>query len=339
MGVPAVGVLLIEDGETRGIGVSGVRKAGDEEKVTPEDKWHLGSCTKSMTATLAATFVEEGVITWETTVFEVLGKEMKMLEEYKSVTLGVLLGNRSGIPGSVPNSAYAGIEQRAQAAEMKERDMLDQRAAYAEAVLNLEPTFAPNTDYAYSNSGFVVAGAMLEAVAGRPWEKLMEERIFTPLGMTSAGFGNAARNDKGKPTQPWPHPDGRTPVGPEGVGDNSWVIGPAGTVHCSLADVGRYIAMHAAREVGPVLKKKETYEYLHTVAPGNESYARGWIVTATGWSQGPAISHDGSNSLNHCSFWVAPERGAAVAAFTNCGEKGRESCMEAIRAVVGKYLE
>ncbi|MFT5467460.1 MAG: CubicO group peptidase (beta-lactamase class C family) [Verrucomicrobiales bacterium] len=52
-GTPAIGVLLVIDGETRGIGVSGIRKAGDTEKVESGDKWHLGSCTKSITATLA----------------------------------------------------------------------------------------------------------------------------------------------------------------------------------------------------------------------------------------------------------------------------------------------
>ena len=307
--------------------------------VEAEDKWHLGSCTKSMTATLAATFVEEGKINWDTTIGEVLGKEMKMREEYESVTLGVLLANRSGLPKSVPISVYAGVEQRAQVGGMKDRDMLEQRASYVEAVLNLEPVFAPNTDYGYSNSGFVVAGAMLEAVSGKPWEKLMEERIFTPLGMTNSGFGNAAHNDKRNPTQPWPHKNGTTPVGPDGIDDNPWVIGPAGSVHCSLADAARYLAMHATWEVGPVIKKEETFEYLHTVAPQNDTYARGWITGSRDWAQGPVIAHDGSNTMNYCSFWVAPKRKAVVAAFSNCGEKGGESCAAALLAVIEKYLQ
>lgn len=97
--------------------------------------------------------------------------------------------------------------------------------------------------------------------------------------------------------------------------------------------------MHATREVGPVLKKKETFEFLHTALPDNNDYARGWIVASAPWSQGAAISHDGSNTMNHCSFWIAPERRAAVAAFTNCDEKGSETCRAAIQAVVEKYLK
>lgn len=338
-GTPAVAVLLIDEGGLRGIGVSGLRKSGSNEKVESEDKWHLGSCTKSMTATLAATFVEDGAISWETTVSEVLGRDVKMLEAYETVTLGTLLANRSGLPGEVPDSVYAAVDFGAAVKELSDRDILKQRAAYVEAVLNLEPARAPGSGYGYSNSGFVVAGAMLEEVSGKPWEKLIEERLFKPLGMTSSGFGNAARDDRKNPTQPWPHKNGTTPVAP-GIGDdNSWVIGPAGTVHCSLKDIARYLAMHAKRETGPVLKKAESFEFLHTALTDNGNYARGWIVAETAWSRGPAISHDGSNTMNYCSFWIAPERKAAVAAFSNCGEKGDDSCRTAIQLVVEKYLK
>lgn len=339
MGTPAIGVLLVKDGNTRGSGVAGFRKSGDTTNVEMNDKWHLGSCTKSMTATLAATFVEEGAITWESTLSEIFGKEVKMRAEYESVTLGMLLANRSGISGNLPNSVYDSIETTAPVGDLKDRDLLKQRAQYVEAVLNFEPSSTPGSKNEYSNSGFVVAGAMLEQVAGKPWERLIEERLFKPLGMTNSGFGNAAREDKGKPTQPWPHTKQTTPFAPGGGDDNPWVIGPAGTVHCSLSDIARYIAMHASRELGPVIKNPETYNFLHTAVPDNNDYARGWIVTATAWAQGPAISHDGSNTMNHCSFWVAPERGAAVAAFTNCGEMGREACLAAIDLVVDQYLK
>ncbi len=339
-GSPAVGVVLVEDGKMRGLGFSGVRKAGTEAKVEAVDKWHLGSCTKSMTATLAATFVEEGAIRWESTISEILGKDLDILEAYKDVTLGELVANRSGLPKSLPNSVYGGIKQTALAKDLKDRDLLKQRAKYAEAVLNLDPVFKPGSAYGYSNAGFGVAGTMLEKVSGKPWEKLMQERIFAPLKMTNSGFGNAAREDRRKPSQPWPHKDGKTPYDPGPGDDNPWVLGPAGTVHCSLHDAARYLAMHATRELGPVIKKAETYAFLHTALPDNNDYARGWIVTKTPWSKGPALSHSGSNTMNRCTFWVAPERKAAVAAFTNCGsDEAKATCSRAIDAVVDKYLK
>lgn len=338
-GTPAVGVILIEDGKTRGIGVAGVRKSGSDVPVERGDKWHLGSCTKSMTATLAATFVEDGTLTWETTVSDILGKEMKIREEYETVTLGMLLANRSGITGERPEGIYQGIDIESQATELGDRELLEQRGDYVETVLNLEPSSAPNTRYEYSNAGFVVAGAMLEQVAGKPWEKLLQERVFEPLGMVNSGFGNAAHEDTSHPTQPWPHKDNATPCEPGPWDDNPWVIGPAGTVHGSLGDIARYLIMHATRETGPVIEKTEIFEFLHTAVPDNNNYARGWIVARAGWTGGPAVSHNGSNTMNHCSFWVAPDRKAAVAAFTNSDEKGSEVCRMAIRLVVEKYLE
>lgn len=336
---PAVAVLLIEEGGIRGMGVAGVRKAGDGAKVGMDDKWHLGSCTKSMTATLAATFVEEGAITWETTVGEVLGQKMKMLKDYESVTLGLLLANRGGIPGTVPDTVYTGVETGTPVKDLSDREILKQRTGYIEAVLNVPPASPPGTRYQYSNAGFIVAGVMLEVLAGKPWEKLIEERIFNPLGMVNSGFGNAARGDNQSPSQPWPHQDDGSPVPPGPGDDNSWVLGPAGTVHGSLKDIARYLTMHATLEVGPVLKKRETFEFLHTAVPDNNDYARGWIVARTPWSQGPAISHDGSNTMNHCSFWIAPERKAAVAAFTNCAKNGSETCRAAIKIVTEKYFQ
>lgn len=339
-GTPAISVLLVMDGETRGFGVAGLRKAGGTQQAGLDDKWHLGSCTKSMTATLAATLVEEGALTWETTVSDVLGKELKMRDAYGAVTLGQLLAHRGGIPGKVLDAVYASVEIGARTEDLSDRERMNQRARYAEAVLNIEPSRPPDSGYEYSNSGYVVAGAMMEQVTGKSWETLMEERIFKPLGMTSSGFGNAARGNKGSdPAHPWPHQNGKTPVAPGPGDDNPWVLGPAGTVHGSMKDVARYLAMHATLETGPVLKKKETFAYLHTALPDNGTYARGWLVTATAWSQGPALAHDGSNTLNYCSLWVAPGRKAAIAAFSNCGEKGDESCRAAIELVVDRFLK
>lgn len=336
---PAVAVLVIERGAIRGMGVAGVRKAGDLAKVGMDDKWHLGSCTKSMTATLAATFVEEGAINWETTVGEVLGKKMKILKDYEPVTLGLLLANRGGIPGSVPDTVFAGVETGTAVRDLSAREILKQRAGYAEAVLNVPPASPPGTRFQYSNSGYVVAGVMLEVLTGKPWEELIEERIFNPLGMTNSGFGNAARSDKQNPSQPWPHQDDGSPVPPGSGDDNSWVLGPAGTVHGSLKDIARYLTMHSTLEAGPVLKKRATFDFLHTAVPGNNDYARGWIVATTPWSQGPAISHDGSNTMNHCSVWIAPKRRAAVAAFTNSGRNGNETCRAAIQIVTEAFFQ
>ena len=64
-----------------------------------------------------------------------------------------------------------------------------QRRAIVEAMTTRTQPFPPDTMFLYSNVGFIIAGAMLEAVTGTGWEALLTDRVFEPLGMASCGFG------------------------------------------------------------------------------------------------------------------------------------------------------
>ncbi|MGI9240156.1 MAG: serine hydrolase domain-containing protein [Verrucomicrobiales bacterium] len=330
--LPALGGLVIIDGEVKAVGAVGLRKFKGKEEVTTDDKWHIGSCTKSMTATLAATFVEEGKLGWDSTVSEVLGGKVRMRDEYKDVTLKTLVSNRSGIPSNAPLATRIKA-----AASSGRRDIEKRRRQYAEGLLKLKPEFEPGTEYGYSNSGFVVAGVMLETVSGQSWEELMQERIFKPLGMGSAGFGGAAT--RRKEDQPWGHQSKTRPQPPGAGDDNPDVIGPAGTVHCSLADLARYVKMHLEHEVGPVLKKPESFTLLQAVADGNDDYACGWVVADRAWANGPALWHNGSNTMNYCLIWMAPGRKFGAIAVSNVGpEAGRKPCDAVIDQIIEEYL-
>src|SRR5947209_1108017 len=62
--LPALAVVVVKDGKICDRAATGVRKRGDPTRVTTNDIFHIGSCTKSMTATLVAMFVEEGRLRW-----------------------------------------------------------------------------------------------------------------------------------------------------------------------------------------------------------------------------------------------------------------------------------
>ena len=68
---PALAVVVVKDGKICDRAAVGVRKLGDPTPVTINDQFHIGSCTKSMTATLAAMFIEENKLRWDTTIAEV----------------------------------------------------------------------------------------------------------------------------------------------------------------------------------------------------------------------------------------------------------------------------
>ena len=78
-------------------GVAGVRKKGTAERITLDDRFHLGSCTKAMTATLVAMLVEEGKLNWTTTLGELFADTPgAWASPWEKVTLRQVLAHRSG---------------------------------------------------------------------------------------------------------------------------------------------------------------------------------------------------------------------------------------------------
>src|SRR3954467_10099541 len=79
-------------------GAAGVRKRGTAERITLDDRFHLGSCTKAMTATLVAMLVEEGKLNWTTTLGELFADMVKpMHPAWEKVTLRQVLAHRAGL--------------------------------------------------------------------------------------------------------------------------------------------------------------------------------------------------------------------------------------------------
>src|SRR3954466_14976518 len=80
-------------------GAAGVRKGGTAERITLDDRFHLGSCTKAMTATLVAMLVEEGRLNCTTTLGELFADTMTpMHPAWEKVTLQQVLAHRAGLP-------------------------------------------------------------------------------------------------------------------------------------------------------------------------------------------------------------------------------------------------
>src|SRR5262245_40526535 len=100
--LPALGGAIVQGDRVVAVGAVGVREVTDKTSVTPSDQWHLGSCTKALTATLCAILVEQGKLKWDTTIADVF-PELRdtMRSEYRSVTLEQLLTNRAGLPADI----------------------------------------------------------------------------------------------------------------------------------------------------------------------------------------------------------------------------------------------
>ena len=332
-GVPALGVAVVALDGTARVGVSGVRAQGSPVAAEAADRFHLGSCTKSMTATLAALLVERGSVDWDTTPADVFGERFEVDPAWEEVTLELLLAHRAGVVRDANPL-------------LREGEVGELRVGLAEELLFAPPQGEPDSATSYSNAGYVLAGAMLEAVTDTGWEELMRAELFEPLGMTSAGFGAPDRQGSAEPADPL---EPRQPFGhganrkPEAGFDNPAYYGPCGTVHASLEDWCRYLAEHLRGAAGEGrLLEAESYARLHRDHGGG--YGLGWGVTTRPWAgvdgDGVVLTHAGSNTRWYCVVWMAPERGfAAVAAANWASDRARAACDEAVWAAIAEHIE
>lgn len=305
-GSPALGAAAQRRGGPTLAWATGLRRLGAADKVGAEDRWHLGSITKSMTATLLGRLVEAGQLKWDDTVAALLGDVApNMRPEYRAVTLRHLASHRSGLPANIP------IDQLLRFSR-ENPDPREERVAYARLALAMPPRGPAGATYEYANNGYVVLGAIIERRLGKTWEAAIRERLFEPLKLSSAGFGAPDFAGAAQPSGHAAGPDGALRAFPASgpTSDNPAVLGPAGRVHMSLQDLVSYLAAH--RDQAPLLAP-ETWKILHTPPFGGDS-AMGWIVRPNG-----LLWHNGSNTLWNAMAAFHSGQGIVSAAATNDG--------------------
>lgn len=326
-GVPAIAGAIVTTDGLKTSGVVGVRKAGTSIQATIDDQWHLGSETKAMTAVLVARLVEKKILRWDMTVGEIF-PEIKIHPEAQAITISHLLTHRAGLEA---NLDWGEISRKGPISE--------QRLEAVRLGLANKPRNPIGTIYEYSNLGYVVVGAMVERITKSSWEKEIQEEVFTPLGMTTAGFGGTG--SPGIIDQPWGHTKKDQPVAGNGpTVDNPQVMGPAGTVNGSLTDWSKFIADQLCGSAGmPALLQKDTYAFIHSPPFGGD-YAYGWLVTQRDWGGGTVLTHAGCNTMNYAVAWLAPKRQFGVIVCINQGDdEAEKACDEAAGKLIDLYCQ
>jgi CubicO group peptidase (beta-lactamase class C family) len=238
---------------------------------------------KSMTAMLAASIVDSGLIGWDSTVAGVLPDLTGIRSEYAAVTLDDLLRHRAGV---IPMQDSADVA----AVPPLTGTLPEQRLQFTAWALSQPPALPPRTASEYTNAGYVIAAAMLERVTGRGYEELLTTRILRPLGIDSV-FGWPARN--GAP-QPWGHTVAggiRVPNDPDDP--NNYFpapLTPAGNISLTMTEYVRYVQVHMQALQGhPTLVSGAGFARLHSLVEG---YGLGWLQ---GMANGKEIiGHNGS---------------------------------------------
>jgi CubicO group peptidase (beta-lactamase class C family) len=299
-------------------GAAGVRKRGTAERITLDDRFHLGSCTKAMTATLVAMLVEEGKLNWTTTLGELFAGTVKPIHPaWEKVTVRQVLAHRAGLPLEPDglNPVFSTLREWMRPARARlpwamiqsVGALPRQRLEIARQALSRPPGIPPDTKYRYSNVGYILAGAVLEQITGRAWEELMRERLFQPLGITTGGFGAFPKTFGTDKTE---QARGHSPV-PGKPLELPLFYGPAGLAHMTVTDWAKFIALHlrgdpANPHCQASLLKLDTFAEMHAVAPATP-YSKGWVMRgvtllATG---------DAAPAVTYCAGWLIGTAGWA----------------------------
>lgn len=346
--LPAIAAAVVKNGKVLASGAVGTRRVGTRIPVGVNDRFHLGSDTKAMTSLLGAMLVEDGKLRWSSTfgeVFPELGD--KAVPGLRGATLEQFLSHTSGLPSD--NEAFGALLGQA---AFQEGNLDELRAWFVQQWSSTQMLAStPGTTFAYSNAGYTIAGAMMERVTGKTWDELVVERIFTPLGLASAGLGPQMR--LGRVDAPLGHVvvSGKTKAmlgGPDA--DNPPLIGPAGLAHMSVLDFAKWAGWNAGQgKRGPRLVRPETVKKLHTsvvgmpemtaAAPGTPTrgrYGLGWGELTVDWAPSPLLYHGGSNQKNLAHIWVDPPRDFAMVVVTNIATPAANDALFALAPALYK---
>jgi CubicO group peptidase (beta-lactamase class C family) len=313
--VPGAVVLVARNGETV------FRKAygwADVDKRQPMDaavQMPIGSVTKQFTATAVMLLADEGKLSLNDPVTKFLPD----FTQLRDVTIEHLLTHTAGVPDYTQQWRFWLLDT---ANEIALPDLLGRIRGKA-------PEFAPGSRFDYSNSNYVLLGAIIEKASGQSYGKFVEERIFVPLGMGNTAFGGyeraAAMRAKGYEA------DGGKFSKPKAISMS--MAYAAGGLVSSVDDLARW---DAAISSGQLLKAPSWQRVFTAAPPGN--YGFGWGI---GKLQGvPEYSHGGIIP-GYTSFVARlPQQGLYVAVLTNAsGDVPIEPLARRIEAVaMGKPL-
>ena len=224
--VPGIGLAIVKDGAVVLAKGYGVRRLGESARVDARTLFGIASNTKAFTATALGMLVEEGKLEWDKPVIDYL-PWFRLSNPYVTAELTIrdLLVHRSGLglgAGDLlwwPPSTY-------------NRKEIARRLRY----IPLATSF--RSAYAYDNVLYLIAGEVIEAVSGMPWEDFVTQRILQPVGMTGSNVLHSAAGIEGNVATTHAKIDGLVrPIAPF-LSDNT---NPAGGINSSAEDMAKWV--------------------------------------------------------------------------------------------------
>lgn len=265
--IPELSYAVVSDDKTLEINALGVHSVDLKDAATLNDRFHIGSNTKAMTAFVIAKYVEKGKLKWSTKFFDLFPDLKKTSKpDYYNITLEELISHQARIQPfqgendpAVPD--FKGTHQ-------------EKRNQFGKFVLTLDPAKIDSEHkYIYSNAGYTLATMMLEKVTGKSWEQLIDQVFNKDLKLDVKL--SWPENQIAKDT--WGHlfeNNKLIPV-PSNTDYHLDYTEPAGDINIKLTDYIKFIQLNIRGLQGhDNYLKASTYHFIHK---GIEGYSLGWF--------------------------------------------------------------
>lgn len=308
--VPAIAATVMNSQSLLLEEVQGVRALGTEAQATQDDFFHIGSCSKSVLAVMAARLIEQNKIAWQTKFFELFpALKDESDSAYSEITLEDLFLCKAGIKAFTSAEADPFPDCGSSIGDM--------RLEFIKYLVK-QPAASKKKDgkfqHLYSNAGYTMASAMLERVSGESYEDLVKKTLSGDLGLSvHIGWPNSIGAD-----QPWGHmiTKGKVEAFPPGHEYKlPYLITPAGDLSMTPRDYAKYTQLHLQGLTGmDNYMTSDSYRDIHF---GHGGFSLG---VANGVLGGKKFSgFDGSAGTFFCRSIIVPEADFAFTIMTNAG--------------------
>ena len=294
---PGATVIVVKDGKTVFRKAYGMADVAGGRPLTPETALRIGSLTKQFTATAILMLVDEGKLSLDDDITQYLPGYPT---HGKRITIEHLLTHTSGIVSYTGKPDY--LQHMAE--DVTVGQMIDR-------FKNDPLEFEPGSGYRYNNSGYFLLGAIIEKVSGQTYAGFLQQRIFTPLGMTHSAY-------EGRETASFPHALGYSPD-PAGFKPSIRLSMTqpyaAGALVSSVDDLARWdAAVSAGKLLSPASWKRAftSYRLGNGKATG---YGYGWEITTLRGV--PELVHGGAITGFRSYALRLPEQRVYVAVLSN----------------------
>jgi CubicO group peptidase (beta-lactamase class C family) len=300
------------DGDELVEAATGVLNKSTGVEVTTDSVFQIGSISKVWTATLVMQLVDEGKLDLDAPIADVLPDlQVGDPEVARQVTMRHLLTHTSGIDGDIFTDTGRGD------------DVLEK---YVASLADAPQNHPLGATFSYCNSGFSLAGRVVEVVTGKTWDAVLRERIIEPLGLThTSTLPEEAILHRVAVGHITPDPDAESTPAPTWMLPRS--LGPAGLINATARDVTSFARVHLRGGAGPdgtqllsagstAAMQAHQADIPDTYSLG-DSWGLGWI--RFDWHGERLYGHDGTTFGQNAYLRVLPSAELAVALTTNGG--------------------